>query len=66
MEPSPLLLHELKGSFDFFYKFTNLNPASHGFGLTVDTTKNPNLASIASVGFALSAWVIAAERGYLP
>ncbi len=57
--------NELKGSVDFFLNFTNLKPGSQGFGLTVDSTKNQEVASIASVGFALTAWVIAAERGYI-
>ncbi|MBK9050761.1 MAG: hypothetical protein IPL78_07550 [Chloroflexi bacterium] len=65
MAQQTLLEKELKGSFDFFTNYTNLNPASQGFGLTVDSTKTRHIASIASVGFALSAWVIAAERGYL-
>jgi hypothetical protein len=56
---------ELKGSVDFFLNFTNLDPDSKGFGLTVDSTKNHYVASIASTGFALTAWVIAAERGYI-
>ncbi|MEI2610247.1 MAG: glucoamylase family protein [Candidatus Promineifilaceae bacterium] len=60
-----ILQDELKGSFDFFLRFTNLNPGSQGFGLTVDSTKTPHIASIASVGFALSAWIIAVERGYM-
>lgn len=60
-----LLDNELKGSFDFFQQFTNLDPASKGYGLTVDATKVLDLASIAASGFTLSAWVIGAERGYL-
>ena len=66
MDTQNILLNELKGSFDFFLNYTNLDPASQGFGLTVDSTKKRLIASIASVGFALSAWVIAVERGYLP
>ncbi len=66
MDISNLLHQELKGSVDFFLNFTNLNPQSQGYGLSVDTTQDPHIASIASVGFALTAWVIAAERGYLP
>ena len=66
MDPQTLLQAELKASVDFFLDFTNLNPDSRGCGLTVDATKDPHVASIASTGFALSAWVIAAERGYLP
>lgn len=65
MDTQTLLENELKGSFDFFVDFTNLNPKSKGFGLTVDSTKVREIASIASVGFALSAWVIGVERGYL-
>ena len=65
MDTQTILHHELKGSFDFFYQYTNRQPGSPGFGLTVDSTKKPEVASIASVGFALSAWVIGAERGYL-
>ena len=65
MNSQQLLHHELKGSVDFFLNFTNLDPNSNGFGLTVDSTKEPTVASIAAVGFALTAWVIAAERGYI-
>ena len=66
MDIDQLLLAELKGSLDFFLDYTNRDPASPGYGLTVDATKKNNICSIASVGFALTAWVIAAERGYLP
>jgi len=66
MDSLSLLQRELQGSIDFFLHFTNLDTNSHGYGLTVDSTKNPRVASIASTGFALSAWVIASERGILP
>jgi hypothetical protein len=65
MDTSTVLQRELKGSVDFFLNFTNLDPNSKGYGLTVDSTKKPDAASIASTGFALTAWVIAAERGYI-
>jgi hypothetical protein len=65
MDISNILQNEGKGSFDFFLNYTNLNPDNKGFGLTVDSTKNPHVASIASVGFALTAWIIAQERGYI-
>ncbi len=65
MDISNILKNEVKGSLDFFFNFTNLNSDSGGFGLTVDSIKNPHVASIASVGFALTAWVIAHERGYI-
>jgi hypothetical protein len=66
MNPTPLLHHELQGSIKFFLDFTNLDPHSPGYGLTVDSTKDLQMASIAATGFALSAWVIASERGLLP
>ncbi len=66
MDRFALLDRELQGSIDFFLDFTNRDPNSAGYGLTVDATKKPNIASIASTGFALSAWVIAAERGLMP
>lgn len=65
MDSDSLWQQELKGSIDFFLDHTNQDPASPGFGLTVDTTQRPGIASIACTGFALTAWVIAAERGYL-
>ncbi len=66
MDTLSLLHRELQGSIDFFLHFTNLDPNSQGFGLTVDCTKKPQIASIAATGFALTAWVIASERGLLP
>ena len=65
MDTQTILHNELIGSLEFFLQHTNLNPESKGFGLTVDSTKDYNVASIASVGFALTAWVIAAERGHI-
>ncbi len=65
MKASSLLLDELRASIQFFRDFTNLAEGSPGFGLTVDSTRRPAVASIASTGFALTAWVIAAERGLL-
>lgn len=66
MQISTILEDELKGSVDFFLDYTNQDQTSKGFGLTADSTKKPQLASIASSGFALSAWIIACERKYLP
>lgn len=65
MDITALLLRELEGSIRFFLDHTNLDPHSPGYGLTVDSTKNAALASIAATGFALTGWVIAAERGLL-
>ena len=66
MDIHPVLYRELQGSLEFFLDFTNLDPDSPGFGLTTDSTKNLKMASIAATGFALTAWVIASERGLLP
>lgn len=65
MDVETILHNELIGSLDYFLNYTNLEQGSSGFGLTVDTTKNEGIASIAAVGFALTAWVIAAERGHI-
>jgi hypothetical protein len=65
METASLLLRELSGSVEFFLHFSNLNLDSPGFGLTADSSKRPEFASIAATGFALSAWVIACERDLL-
>lgn len=65
MDVDQLFLAELKGSVEFFLDYTNRDPNSPGYGLAVDASKKPNVASIAAVGFALTAWVIGAERGYL-
>lgn len=66
METQQILARELVGSVEFFLDYTNLDPSSTGYGLTVDSTKKTTIASIAATGFALTAWVIAAERGLLP
>lgn len=60
-----ILNFEIESAIDFFRTATNLDPASPGYGLTVDALHQPQIASIAAVGFALSAWVIAVERGLI-
>lgn len=65
MNTDTLLAHERNGALAFFRAYTNLDPDSPGFGLTADVNHKPGIASIAAVGFALSAWVIAAERGIM-
>jgi hypothetical protein len=65
MDLQQLLLDELKGSVAFFQHYTNRRPGSPGFGLTVDSTKDSGVASIAATGFALTAWVIGQARGWL-
>jgi hypothetical protein len=66
MDLPSVLQRELESSIQFFLDFTNLDPNSKGFGLTVDSTKDLHMASIAATGSTLSAWVIASERGLLP
>ncbi len=66
MKLDEIIKDEIRRSVAFFLDFTNLKTDSRGFGLTADSTKTPERASIASVGYALTAWVIAAERGILP
>ncbi len=65
MNTNALLTRELNAAVRFFYDHTNLNPTSPGYGLAADVNHKPQVASIAAVGFALSAWAIAAERGLL-
>ena len=66
MKLEDIITDEIRRSVAFFLDFTNLKPESTGYGLTADSTKTPKRASIASVGYALTAWVIAAERSILP
>jgi hypothetical protein len=65
MDIDTILQKELTGSLNFFLDYTNLEVGSKGYGLTVDSTKHYAVSSVASVGFALTAWVIAAERGHI-
>jgi hypothetical protein len=65
MDVDEILEQERLGSLQFFLDFTNLQPDSAGFGLTVDVSSQPERASIAATGFALTAWVIACAHGVL-
>lgn len=56
---------EMKGSFDYFYLTSNLNEGSQGYGLARDRMSNSDLSSIASTGYALTAWVIGVINGYI-
>jgi len=64
---SDVLVLELKACFDFFWDSLNTNTiqGSPGYGLVVDRTNNRKHASMASVGFALSAYVVGVERGFI-
>jgi len=58
---------EIKGCFDFFWNEANSDKNSPGFGLIKDKDAkgSESMASIASVGFGLSAIIIGIERGFI-
>src|SRR5690554_1799496 len=57
---------EMESSFRFFYEKVNSNRNSPGYGLINDRAPgNPTLASIASVGFGLTAIPIGIEKGWI-
>jgi len=56
---------ELRKSFDFFWQEANTDKTSKGYGLVIDRTGDKTRSSLASVGFALSAYVIGVERGFI-
>lgn len=61
-----LLQKELKGCFNFFIKESNINKNSKGYGLIRDKTElEPNISSIASVGYGFAALVIGVERKWI-
>lgn len=56
----------MRGSFNFFWEQANTDPTSKGYGLIRDRYPgSPGIASIASVGFGLTALAIGADRGYI-
>ncbi len=58
--------YEMKGSFDFFWEQANTDVNSPGYGLIRDRYPgSEGIASIASVGFGLSAYPIGVEKGYI-
>ncbi|MGL4589277.1 MAG: glucoamylase family protein [Mycoplasmatales bacterium] len=60
-----ILERELLGCLNFFRDYTNFEENSPGFGLVVDSTSNIQIASIASVGFGLTAYPIACEQNLI-
>ena len=57
---------EMESSFRFFFEKANTYKNSKGYGLINDRAPgNPNLASIASVGFGLTAIPIGIEKGWI-
>ncbi|HZJ58195.1 MAG TPA: glucoamylase family protein [Clostridia bacterium] len=60
-----LLKLESRLCFNFLWEQVNSDPKSPGYGLILDSTNQPKIASIASVGFGLSAIPIGIERGWI-
>lgn len=60
-----ILDEEQKASFDFLWANTNRDVNSPGFGLVKDRQTNANMASIASVGFALTGYGIGVDNGWI-
>lgn len=60
-----IIKEELRKSFYFFWEMANRDPQSPGYGLVVDDSGKPEIASIASVGFGLSAVVIGVHNGFI-
>lgn len=67
MDKHDILELEMKASFDFFWKEAVTDPDSPAYGLIRDGNgpNDANRASIASVGFGLSAIVIGVEKGWI-
>ncbi len=57
---------EMKGAFDFFWEKANTTSGSPGYGLIRDREPgSEGIASMASVGFGLSAYAVGVEKGYI-
>ena len=67
--PDPInqvIEYEMRGAFNFFWEQANTDPTSPGYGLVRDRFPgSPGIASIASVGFGLTAYPIGIEKGYI-
>lgn len=67
--PSPaaeVIEYEMRGAFNFFWEQANTDPDSPGYGLIRDRFPgSPGIASIASVGFGLTAYVVGVEKAYI-
>lgn len=66
----PVVLEELELAFDFFWETQNTNTTQAGYGLIPDryhtnTNQIGSVASIASVGFGLTAIPIGIENGFI-
>ena len=69
--PTPLTFadvraYEMRGSFDFFWEQANTDASSAGYGLIRDRYPgSEGIASIASVGFGLTAYLVGIEMDYV-
>jgi hypothetical protein len=58
--------YEMRGSFNFFWEQANTEVNSPGYGLIRDRFPgSEGIASIASLGFGLTAYVVGVEKGYI-
>lgn len=61
-----VIAFEMKGSFDFFWEQANTDVNSAGFGLMRDRYPgSEGIASMASLGFGFTAYLIGVEKGYI-
>ena len=61
-----VIAYEMQGAFDFFWEQANTEPGSPGYGLVRDRYPgSPGIASVAAVGFALTAYPIGVEKGWI-
>lgn len=61
-----VIAYEMKGAFDFFWEQANTDPSSPGYGLIRDRYPgSEGIASTASVGFGLTAYLVGVEKGYI-
>ncbi|MFH0993141.1 MAG: glucoamylase family protein [bacterium] len=60
-----VLTNELHRSFNYFMELANRQEESDAYGLVADGTRTPDRASVACVGFGLSALPIGVERGFI-
>ncbi|BCX03204.1 MAG: hypothetical protein KatS3mg053_1142 [Candidatus Roseilinea sp.] len=61
-----VVAYEMEGAFAFFWEQANTDPNSAGYGLVRDRYPgSPGISSVAAVGFALTAYPIGVEMGYV-
>jgi len=61
-----IIEYEMKGSFDYFWEQANTDMDSPGYGLIRDRYPgSEGIASIAAVGFGLTAYLVGIEKGYI-